>query len=357
MHVLTEVTYDDGEYVIKQGETSDTFYIIVEEGGVHEAQRPGQHVEKPQHLGGARRGRTLRARAPRSPLSPPTPPPPPRRSPLTLSPSHPPLGRARALEQCARGERGGADAKGRRRTEGARHQAQVPVHLEDAFEEVLGPLQAIIDEDRKWREKVAEARRNREDKEKLSNCKLGDAVQGGVLVSAVTSSSTSSERVDGAEYTLKSLSKQVVDKKQTQRVAAEGALASFDEGRPTRRSPSRRSTRARLPSSRRARRASSRADGGRQDRRGRRQVLRRVRRVGLAELTRRTRRTATLLDALTVDERGCRADGLLLAENMNTVARLTDYCGLPYYLSPEQVRRQGHDKSCDWWQLGICRWR
>ena len=54
------------------------------------------------------------------------------------------------------------------------------------------------------------------------------------------------------------------------------------------------------------------------------------------------------------------SDGLVVvlmdfcfAENMNTVARLTDYCGLPYYLSPEQVSGQGHDKSCDWWQLGI----
>ena len=99
---------------------------------------------------------------------------------------------------------------------------------------MLGPLQAIIDEDRKWREKVAEAQRNREDKEKLSNCKLGDfAVQGGALVSAATFQLHLVKNAStGAEYTLKSLSKQaVVDKKQTQRVAAEKALlASFDEG-------------------------------------------------------------------------------------------------------------------------------
>ena len=41
------------------------------------------------------------------------------------------------------------------------------------------------------------------------------------------------------------------------------------------------------------------------------------------------------LDALTVDERGYVVlMDFCFAENMNTVARLTDYCGLPYYLSP-----------------------
>ena len=67
---------------------------------------------------------------------------------------------------------------------------------------------------------------------------------------------------------------------------------------------------------------------------------------GLAELHAKRGAQRVSLDALTVDERGHAVlMDFCFAENMNTVARLTDY-GLPYYLSPEQVSGQG-DKSCD----------
>ena len=42
----------------------------------------------------------------------------------------------------------------------------------DAFEEVLGPLQAIIDEDRKWREKKARDKQMAQEKEGLVNVNL-----------------------------------------------------------------------------------------------------------------------------------------------------------------------------------------
>ena len=90
--VLTEVTYDDGEYVIKQGETSDTFYIIVEGKAVCTKRNdPANMSEKPQHLMELGEGQYFGARArlarplpahprrlPAPPLTPlpPLPPPP-----------------------------------------------------------------------------------------------------------------------------------------------------------------------------------------------------------------------------------------------------------------------------------------
>ena len=183
--VLTEVTYDDGEYVIKQGETSDTFYIIVEGKAVCTKRNdPANMSEKPQHLMELGEGQYFGARARAH-----SPPPHPRRLlPLPLTPphpSHPPSGERALLFNNARAANVVAQTLKGKAQDGKEHATKLKCLYisKDAFEEVLGPLQAIIDEDRKWREKVAEAQRNREDKEKLSNCKLGDfVVHGGVPV-------------------------------------------------------------------------------------------------------------------------------------------------------------------------------
>jgi hypothetical protein len=79
----------------------------------------------------------------------------------------------------------------------------------DAFEEVLGPLQAIIDEDRKWREKKARDKQMAAEKEGLVNVNLASFALHGVCAEPDWGQYVAAlHNVKKQEYTIKACSKQ-----------------------------------------------------------------------------------------------------------------------------------------------------
>lgn len=182
--VLTEVTYKSGDYVIRQGDFTETFYIIMEgKATVTKRDDPDSATEPEAQVMQLSAGQYFGERA--------------------------------LIEQAPRAANVKAD--GRLKC----------LHIsKDAFEEVLGPLQAIIDEDRKWREKVAKTKQLVQEAEGLANVTTTDFEPQAVPVASdygrlVIAQNKNSQSV----YTLKGASKsKVVQLGQQSRLMSEKAL-------------------------------------------------------------------------------------------------------------------------------------
>ena len=181
--LLTEVTYREGEYVIQQGESSENLYIIAE-GRVRITRKEDARSEAKfiMELG---QGQYFGERA--------------------LLTSEP-----RAANVIVSGER--------------------PLKLlyisKEAFEEVLGPLQEIIDSDRQYRETIALKKQLQQESEGLANVSIGDFTLEGKSV-ILEPCQYVLAKLKGREYTIKSVSKsKVVQMGLQQRIMHEKELAS-----------------------------------------------------------------------------------------------------------------------------------
>merc|ERR1719345_455931 len=179
--MLTEMTFADGESVITQGEHSETFYVIVE-GRVRCTKREptGPEIELMQLGEGQYFGE---------------------RALLTSAP--------RAANVIAMGK-------------------LKCLHIsKDAFEEVLGPLQNIINDDRAAREKVAMQKQLQQETEGLASVSRKDLEMVGLAVEIYHGQLVLVKHKQGQEYTLKAISKsQAVESSLQARVMTEKLLLS-----------------------------------------------------------------------------------------------------------------------------------
>jgi len=313
--LLSEVTYKEGEYVITQGETSENLYIIAE-GRVHITRKdePTNEAKLVMDLGS---GQYFGERA--------------------LLHSEP-----RAANVIA-----------------ATPMLKVLYISKDAFEEVLGPLQDIIDADRQWREKLALSKQMAQEAEGLAGVTISDFAFEGIACS-----------VDPFQYVLakckdKSLSIKSVPKAKVvsmglqQRIMAEKELALT------------------LTSSHRMVPLSLTTL---QDDTTLYTVFKNRIAIDLATLIGETgfdEKTAMFytacvqlgleylqLDSNKVIYRNLTPDAIVLDSSgyvqlvdMRYAVKVepspTDFCGYAHYLSPEQVSGQGHGHASDFWALGI----
>ena len=174
--VLTEVTFKEGEYVVKQGAQESTFYII-SDGKVKctKSDKPGGPEA---HLMELTKGQYFGERAL-----------------LKLEP--------RAANVIAATK------------------LKCFYISKDAFEEVLGSLQAIIDEDRKWREKVAVSKQLQAEAEGLAGVDFTSFSVNGVAMTNDPSCFVLATH-KGREYTVKAISKtKATEMKQEHRIMNE----------------------------------------------------------------------------------------------------------------------------------------
>jgi len=165
--LLTEVTFKDGDYVIRQGDQSENLYVIAE-GRVRITRKENENDPEAKLVMELGTGQYFGERAL-----------------LTNEP--------RAANVIACSER--------------------PLKLlyisKEAFEEVLGPLQEIIDADRQYREDVAMKKQLQQESEGLADVQIGDFGLEGKSVT-VDPFQYVLAKLKGREYTIKSVSKSKV---------------------------------------------------------------------------------------------------------------------------------------------------
>jgi len=229
----------------------------------------------------------------------------------------------------------------------------------DAFEEVLGPLQDIIDADRQWREKIAMAKQLTQEAEGLANVSVPDFTFEGVTCE-VAPFQYCLAKCNSRDYAIKCASKaRVIQMGMAARVMAEKELATTLI-----------SNHRMVPLAL----TTLQDDGALYT------VFKNHIAIDLATLIGESgfdEKTAMFYTAsvhlglehlqleanniiyrnLTPDSIVLDSSGYVQLVDMRYSARAepapTDFCGYAHYLSPEQVSGQGHGHAADFWALGI----
>jgi CRP-like cAMP-binding protein/serine/threonine protein phosphatase PrpC len=313
--MLTEMTFNDGDYVITQGEHSETFYVILD-GRVR--------CTKKEH------------------------------------PSDPEVELMQLGEGQYFGERALLQAAPRAANVIAMGKLKCLYISKDAFEEVLGPLQKIINDDRAAREKVAMQKQLQQETEGLAHVSMKDFTVYGVPVETGHSQLVLvTHKQSKAEYTLKAISKtKAVERSLQNRIMTEKALLS------TLATPSRFVPLALTSFVDEAylfivfkTRVATELD----------QL---IERGPFSEKTARFYAANIILALEHLHSEGIvyrnlmpenisiDMDGYVQLMDLPFAIKLDDppardFCGLAHYLSPEQVSGQGHSLPVDFWALGV----
>ncbi len=333
--LLTEVKYDVGQFVIRQGEEGSTFYII-SEGRAVVTKNDG--TERGKEVATIHAGQYFGERA------------------ILKS-------EVRAANVIA----GGDAAKGEKL-----HCLYIS---KESFEEVLGPLSKIIEDDASWRYKIAVVKQLRKKAAGLTNAKIDDFEIKGLIAEAPPVKYVAAKHKgkfdkegklvkEGLEYTLKVRSKkQVVDMNMQARLRSEMKLLTSMSGNkllfplPLQTIEDDSYIYSVIPT----RVASTIADLIEQ----------------MEQIDEDTCRffAAVISEAVQGLHEECPALGGIIYRNLDPQAITLsedgwpqlmdmrfacaaeppprDFCGQVHYLAPEQVAGNGHGVSVDFWSLGI----
>jgi len=310
--LLSEETFKADQYIITQGDASENLYILAE--GRVKVTRKDSVSQEAKHL-------------------------------MELGPG------------TYFGERALLNSEPRAANVIALTTAKVLFISKDAFEEVLGPLQKIIDADRQWREQITQQKQLLQEAEGLAGASISEFRLEGVSVVTEPVQYTVASR-KGRDYTIKCISKaRAVEMGMVERVLSEKELAStlLQHHRMVPIALTTHQDDRFLYTVLRASIASDMA------------TL-----IGETPFDEATAMFYTAALALGIEHlqhheviyRNITADSIVVDDkgypqfiDMRYAIKAepppTDFCGYPHYLSPEQVSGQGHGLPTDYWDLGI----